>query len=194
MNESKWWRKCVKKGSSLSLSDPSLILFVVVSSGAINLGLKEIKGKKSFFSTWAGWFACFHCWSSQRMKSAKGAVNWAWWSNRSINMSTGCGRKDDDSINKELKFQVAFSPPRLLATLIALVESSTTWSSRTFIRTFWGTFIYLYTEFFRKTLAWEKRRYFATLPLVPIWSFCEETSHGVVKCWLFLRLRRPFFN
>ena len=94
------------------------------------------------------------------------------------------------------KFEVAFSPPRLLATLMGLVESSMTLSSRTFITTFWGTFIYLYTEFFRKTLAWEKRRYFATTPLVPtaIWSFCEETSHDVVKCWLFLRLRRPFFN
>lgn len=94
------------------------------------------------------------------------------------------------------KFEVAFSPPRLLATLMGLVESSMTFSSRTFITTFWGTFIYLYTEFFRKTLAWEKRRYFATTPLVPtaIWSFCEETSHDVVKCWLFLRLRRPFFN
>ena len=75
-------------------------------------------------------------------------------------MLTGCGRKDDDSINKELKFEVPFSPPRLLATLMALVESSRTWSSRTFIRTFWGTFILPLYRIFQEDFSPRKRAIF----------------------------------
>ena len=63
-------------------------------------------------------------------------------------------------INKELKFEVAFSPPRLLATLMTLVESSKTWSSRTFIRTFWGTFILPLYRIFQEDVSLREKAIF----------------------------------